>query len=124
MSKKKKLYLAGPMSGIPYFNYPAFHRAAAELRAAGYIVYSPAEADVDWSVGNETGDETKLEGFDRRKTLAESIYWILKEADGVAVLSGWYSSKGAKLEVDVADAVSLPVQHVEYWINYVLDTDA
>lgn len=114
---KKKLYLAGPMSGIPYFNYPAFHQAAARLREAGYIVHSPAEDDTDWSVGNETGDETKLEGFDRRKALAEGIHWLLKEADGVAVLSGWWSSKGAKLEVDVADAIVLPVYHVEYWIE-------
>lgn len=40
-----RLYLAGPMSGIKGFNFPAFHAAAKVLRAAGYIIVSPAETD-------------------------------------------------------------------------------
>ena len=33
-----RIYIAGPMSGLPEFNHPAFHAAAAQLRGAGYIV--------------------------------------------------------------------------------------
>lgn len=40
-----RLYLAGPMSGLPGFNFPAFHAAAKVLREAGYIIISPAETD-------------------------------------------------------------------------------
>ena len=39
----KRIYLAGPMSGLPDFNYPAFHAAAAVLRAQGHYVENPAE---------------------------------------------------------------------------------
>ncbi len=41
----KKVYLAGPMRGLPLFNFPAFADAAAKLRAQGYDVFSPAERD-------------------------------------------------------------------------------
>lgn len=42
-----RLYIAGPMSGLPQFNFPAFHAAAIALRAAGYAIISPAETDPD-----------------------------------------------------------------------------
>ncbi|WP_457825134.1 DUF4406 domain-containing protein, partial [Staphylococcus aureus] len=33
-----RIYVAGPMSGLPELNFPAFHAAAAELRAQGFDV--------------------------------------------------------------------------------------
>lgn len=40
-----RAYLAGPMSNIPQFNFPAFDDAAADLRARGWDIVSPAELD-------------------------------------------------------------------------------
>ena len=39
----RTLYLAGPMSGLPQFNYPAFGHAAVTLRGLGYAVLNPAD---------------------------------------------------------------------------------
>ncbi len=39
------LYLAGPMRGIPGFNFPKFDEVAATLRFIGHTVFSPAEHD-------------------------------------------------------------------------------
>ena len=37
------IYLSGPMTGLPEFNYPAFHEAARRWRAIGWDVINPAE---------------------------------------------------------------------------------
>ncbi|MCS8243350.1 DUF4406 domain-containing protein [Pseudomonas aeruginosa] len=33
-----RVYLAGPMTGLPDFNYPAFNAEEKRIRALGYIV--------------------------------------------------------------------------------------
>ena len=38
-----RLYVAGPMTGLPDYNYPAFDGAAALLAERGYPVENPAE---------------------------------------------------------------------------------
>ena len=116
-----KIYLAGPMRGIPEFNFPAFHAAAAKLRANGHEVFSPAERDierhngVDISKGNATGDEalaTKQHGFSLRVALCEDLAWICKHADAVALLPGWGASKGANAERAAALALELFVMEL------------
>jgi hypothetical protein len=39
----KRIYIAGKMSGLPDFGYPAFNTEAARLRAMGHHVENPAE---------------------------------------------------------------------------------
>jgi hypothetical protein len=109
-----KIYLAGPMTGIPYFNYPAFNAATLRLRSAGHEVFNPAERDiqrhggVDISVGNHTGDgalAAAAHGFSRRDALADDTAFICKEADAIAMLPGWEDSKGARAEHALAFAL-------------------
>lgn len=90
-----KLYLAGPMTGLPGLNFPAFHAAAEALRARGYQVFNPAEL-----------------GFgenDYRPALTACLAWICGEAEALAVLPGWEKSKGAQAEVATAYALGLQV---------------
>ncbi|MEN5029142.1 DUF4406 domain-containing protein [Pseudomonas sp. Ps21-P2] len=51
----QRIYLSGPMTGLPDYNYPAFNAEAARLRALGYSVENPAEnplpADAPWHMG-------------------------------------------------------------------------
>ena len=102
-----KIYLAGPMRGLPEFNFPAFHRYAAQLRAEGHTVFSPAEKDieraggVDISRGNATGSLAQLEkqhGFSARVAIADDLDFICRHAEGIAMMPGWQNSKGATLE--------------------------
>lgn len=110
-----KVYLAGPMRGIPHFNFPAFHAAARDLRAAGHEVFNPAEGDIkrlgaDPSVDNPTGDvalAAKRHGFDRGAALRADIRWILDHAEAICLLPGWERSEGACAECGVAMALGL-----------------
>lgn len=102
-----RYYIAGPMTNIPQFNYPAFDRAAQHLRAAGYEVVSPAEMDdpatraaalasVDGRPGSGSVNGETWGDF-----LARDVKLIADTVDGIIVLPGWEKSKGARLEVFV-----------------------
>ncbi len=94
-----KIYLAGPMTGLPDHNFPAFHEAAARLRELGHRVVNPAELDeADGGPGKHEWE------FYIRRDLAE-----LLRCQQVAVLEGWSDSRGARLEVYVAATVGIPV---------------
>ena len=102
------LYIAGPMSGYPDYNYPAFNDAADRLRDAGFSVLNPAETDTD----EYPHDGEPTWEWYMRQTLA-----MVLEADGLAVLPGWECSRGARLEVDVAHALRLPVKPLCLWLG-------
>jgi hypothetical protein len=114
-----KLYVAGPMRGIPHFNFPAFHAATARLRAAGHEVFNPAERDieatgVDISADNLTGNNEQAasnHGFSLREALADDLLFVCRHADGVVMLPGWVNSKGANAEVAAAIALDLRLFH-------------
>lgn len=96
-----KIYLSGPMTGHPAFNFPAFHERATSLRALGYEVVNPAELnlDVDRSLPPEVLWQTCL-----RRDIRE-----LSHCDAIAMMPGWQESRGANLERDIALQLGLPV---------------
>lgn len=96
-----RLYIAGPMRHIDQFNFPAFDRAAAHLRALGYEVVSPAEMDrADLPDFDETKND--LSNFDVAHALRRDFRVIL-EQDGIVLLPGWEASTGARAERFVAE---------------------
>jgi hypothetical protein len=112
-NRKMRIYLAGPMTGIPHFNYPAFDAAAAALRANGHEVFSPAEHDRKMfgrDISNPAGDADQAaseHGFDRRSALKVELAWICDHAEGIALLPGWERSTGASAERALAIALGL-----------------
>lgn len=117
LKRGSKVYVAGPMRGIPEFNFPAFNAATAMLRQIGCEVFNPAERDnethgTDISKGNATGDEaqaTKDHGFNLRDALGDDLAFICKHAEAIALLPGWQNSKGAKAERATAEALGLVI---------------
>lgn len=104
----KKVYLAGPMSGLEDFNFPAFHKAAGELRERGFEVFSPAEADLQkWG----TLEEVKAKAT-YRECLSTDLNYILDHADIIALLPGWENSKGVAAELATAKALNLEILYL------------
>ena len=115
---KPKVYLAGPMSNKPYFNFPAFFEAEQRLLDKGYEVFSPARHDAD-TYGLEgfmnccsgTHEEAKAifgnHAPTYRECLKVDLNWILDNADAIALLPGWEDSKGVAAEVALAKCLGL-----------------
>jgi uncharacterized protein DUF4406 len=102
-----KLYLVGPMTGLSEFNYPAFHRAAAQLRAAGYEVVNPAEVNVDTSISWQAAM--------RRDVPA------MLTCDAIAYLPKWFGSRGATLKIHIASNLGMPVESIDMWLQAALE---
>src|SRR5690242_6385675 len=94
MKTVRTVYLSGPMTGVPGFNFPAFNAAAERWRKSGWTIINPAE-----SFGGRTD-------LPREEYIREDIKNLLR-AEGIALLSGWDQSKGALLEVSIAVELGL-----------------
>jgi len=110
---QKNVYLAGKMRGLPNFNKPMFDMATRFLREKGFFVFSPVEHSESiygpkLYDNNPTGDEAKA-GVDGRVVFAADLKFICEQADIVALLPGWETSKGACAEKAVAEALGLEV---------------
>lgn len=105
MELPRRLYLAGPMRGIEGYNYPAFNRAAANLRERGFTVHNPAESEV-W-----TGEESL------KLVINYDLSVIVNWADAVATLPGSKNSVGARAEVAVAEWVGIPIYEAELLLD-------
>jgi len=90
-----KIYIAGPMTGIKDFNYPAFNAEAARLRALGHEVLNPAE--------NPAPPCGSWAGY-MRLALRQLI-----ECECVVLLPGWIESKGAMIERNLAQALGMAI---------------
>lgn len=98
------LYIAGPMTGLPEHNFPAFNGAERQLVAAGYPVLNPATLGA--------GEEGRAWAWYAKRALRMAL-----RSDALAVLDGWEASLGAVLEVHVAETLGMPVRPVAVWVR-------
>jgi hypothetical protein len=109
-------YLGGPMTGIPQFNFPEFHRIGAALRERGYNIVSPAELDdpeteaaamasPDGAPGSGSANGEAYEDFLGRDLIICSIPTCV----GMICLPGWHNSRGARGESWVCAYLKKPI---------------
>lgn len=98
-------YLAGPMRGYPRFNFDAFDAAAADLRAQGWTVISPADIDREHGFDPDKHDESYFSDF--RDLIRRDVEAVLT-TDCIVLLPGWDRSVGVAAELAVAKWAGKP----------------
>lgn len=94
MTTKLRTYIAGPMRGIPEYNFPAFDAAEQMLLELGsFMPVSPASMDRQLGF-DETDPKATV---DIRECMKRDLAEIC-HADAIAFLPGWELSSGAKAE--------------------------
>lgn len=117
----KVVYLAGPMSGIPYFNFPQFFAYQALLECKGYQVWSPAQNDIGKHgrfyelCPTGSHDELVATGvkLSYRTALKDDLAFIMERAEAIALMPGWEKSKGAAVEHALAVCLGLEIIELE-----------
>lgn len=89
-----KIFISGPMTGLPDYNRKAFNDTASELREQGYEVFNPAELEAghthDWYMSR------CLEALHKCEILYQ--------------LEGWNVSKGARIEYEEAIKTGIKIK--------------
>ena len=106
----KRVFISGPMTGMPDWNRAEFDRAERELRELdAAAVYNPAfmapregESALahEWYMARTLNVLTRL---DYAADPSRPFY------DAVVLLDGWWKSDGATLERAVAEAIGIDV---------------
>lgn len=99
-----KIYVIGPVSGLPEMNRPAFEDARSALRSLDgrfkvSIPHDFVPADASW-----------------RAAMRISVRALL-EHDAVAWLPGTDESRGALVERDLAEGLGMPCSALGEWLG-------
>lgn len=96
-----RLYISGPITGMPDLNTSAFTAAEAALLDRGYEVVNPRTIplvlDGDWHY-----------------YLREALKLMLT-CDALAMLPGWEKSRGAGIEFRLAADLNMVARELRHW---------
>lgn len=91
-----RVYIAGPMTGLPNLNYDTFNEAARTLGKMGHEVYNPA------STFNGAYLDLPYDIW-----LREAIR-LVSMVNGMVLLPGWHMSRGALTEIHIGLSLGMP----------------
>lgn len=91
-----KVYISGPISGMPDSNKDAFASASNFLTNRGFEVVNPIEVCKDG--GNQNWNWYMRKGFE-----------AMLDCDAIVLLDGWTRSRGSMAELNVATTCGMKV---------------
>lgn len=104
--KTPKIYVSGPMTGIPEYNAPAFNALARRIKDMGLFCVNPIDISANIVTSVERGEIT----MPSRYYFMRLDIQALCDCDAILMLPGWQKSWGAKWERIIAKHVfDMPV---------------
>lgn len=100
-----KWYLAGPMTGLPEYNFPQFAAAKRDLEECGFDILSPHEID--------HGETPETRGSLHYTEYLRAGFKMLLECRGIIMLPNWTKSRGAVAEFNLAVSLDMPVMQYD-----------
>lgn len=121
-----RIYISGPMTGLPDGNIPAFNAAAERLRTEGHFVINPADISHLFGTAEELEKSFAIHydlpgarvglhfpdlihGQDLACAVMDADLVAVRSCDAIYLLRGWETSRGAKKELAEAIACRLQV---------------
>lgn len=98
-----KVYIAGPMRGLPDGNLPAFDKAEGLWAKEGHTVFSPAALFRAMPYSIAVSDKPTL------THIMQIDMACVMASDAIALLLGWQQSMGATAELSLAQFLGLKV---------------
>lgn len=92
--KTSRVYISGPITGIPEYNKPAFIEAENKLRSMGYDPVNPFDINI-------VNKDKSWDDYMREDIIA------LCGCDLIMMLPGWETSRGAKTERALAESLNI-----------------
>jgi hypothetical protein len=102
-----KVYIAGPMTGIEFYNFPRFFDAKMDWITAGHEAITPFDTNsAVWARHYGRPFDPYSDKCDYGDPILAEM-WLenmgaLTRADAIALLPGWEKSRGATAELVVA----------------------
>jgi hypothetical protein len=92
-----KIYISGPVTGMPNDNELAFLEAERKLKELDYIPVNPVRLCKEAGI------------TEWHACMNEICIPALMECDAMILLDGWQKSKGANVEIDEARLHHIPI---------------
>lgn len=102
-----KIFISGPMTGLPNFNRDAFNQEAQRLLGMGHVALNPAILP---------------DGLEQHEYMAICIEMV-KMADQLVMLPGWGLSEGAYIEFCLAKKSGKTIREVGGKVLHQVDTE-
>ena len=94
--KPKKVFLSGPMTGYPGYNFQRFNLVEKQLTDAGIECVNPVHICKKYKEEHVLADKAVFDRMIAEEQEAE------RKCDVILLLDGWQMSKGVRLELKIA----------------------